>query len=131
MQAYSDHAGIQETLETRYTASLQSAAEDLWRKMQVRQGCLSVFTHVRESSCDMYANWQKKIAINNFATVCRLATFYSRSRQQRWCKGETSGNYIHVKGLFLDCDRDSVVYLGEPDGPSCHTVHPLKVYILE
>ncbi len=53
----------------------------------------------------------------------RLATFYSRSRKGRWCKGETSGNYIRVQGVYLDCDRDSVVYLGEPDGPSCHTVH--------
>jgi len=52
----------------------------------------------------------------------RLATFYSRSRKGRWCKGETSGNYIRVQGVYLDCDRDSVVYLGEPDGPSCHTV---------
>lgn len=51
----------------------------------------------------------------------RLATFYSRSRKGRWCKGETSGNFIRVEGMYLDCDRDSVVYLGEPDGPSCHT----------
>jgi phosphoribosyl-ATP pyrophosphohydrolase/phosphoribosyl-AMP cyclohydrolase len=54
----------------------------------------------------------------------RLATFYSRSRKGRWCKGETSGNFIRVEGMYLDCDRDSVVYLGEPDGPSCHTVTP-------
>ena len=54
--------------------------------------------------------------------ACRLATFYSRSRQERWCKGETSGNFISVKGIFLDCDRDSVIYLADPSGPSCHTV---------
>lgn len=53
---------------------------------------------------------------------CRLATFYSRSRKERWCKGETSGNFIAVKGVYLDCDRDSVIYLGDPCGPSCHTV---------
>eukprot|EP00803_Ostreobium_quekettii_P006963 evm.model.scf_1970.1 EVM.evm.TU.scf_1970.1 scf_1970:10381-13878(+) len=51
----------------------------------------------------------------------RLATFYSRSRKERWCKGETSGNFIKVAGVYLDCDRDSVVYLGEPVGPACHT----------
>lgn len=50
-----------------------------------------------------------------------LATFYSRSRKERWCKGETSGNYISVKNVFTDCDRDSIIYLGDPDGPSCHT----------
>ena len=54
--------------------------------------------------------------------LCRLATFYSRSRKERWCKGETSGHFIKVTGVYVDCDRDSVVYLGEPIGPACHTV---------
>ena len=51
----------------------------------------------------------------------KLATFYSRSRKGRWCKGETSGHYIHVKGIFVDCDKDSIIYLSDPIGPSCHT----------
>ncbi|XP_020241011.1 histidine biosynthesis bifunctional protein hisIE, chloroplastic-like [Asparagus officinalis] len=49
------------------------------------------------------------------------ATFYSRSRSSLWTKGETSMNFINVKDIFLDCDRDSIVYLGKPDGPTCHT----------
>lgn len=53
-----------------------------------------------------------------------LATFYSRSRSGRWCKGETSGHFIKVGSVFPDCDRDSLVYLGEPIGPACHTVSP-------
>lgn len=52
----------------------------------------------------------------------RLATFYSRSRGGRWCKGETSGHFINVQRVFLDCDRDSIIYLGDPIGPACHTV---------
>ncbi|KAF5836817.1 bifunctional phosphoribosyl-AMP cyclohydrolase/phosphoribosyl-ATP pyrophosphatase [Dunaliella salina] len=51
----------------------------------------------------------------------RLATFYSRSRKGRWCKGETSGAFIHVHKVFVDCDRDSIIYLSDPIGPSCHT----------
>lgn len=51
----------------------------------------------------------------------KLATFYSRSRKGRWCKGETSGHFIHVKGVFVDCDKDSIIYLSDPIGPSCHT----------
>ncbi|XP_021761607.1 histidine biosynthesis bifunctional protein hisIE, chloroplastic-like [Chenopodium quinoa] len=51
----------------------------------------------------------------------RKATFYSRSRKQLWIKGETSSNYINVHDIFLDCDRDSIIYLGKPDGPTCHT----------
>lgn len=49
------------------------------------------------------------------------ATFYSRSRSSLWTKGETSSNFINVVDVFLDCDRDSVLYLGVPDGPTCHT----------
>jgi len=53
--------------------------------------------------------------------TARKATFFSRSRQQQWTKGETSGNFISVKSVHIDCDRDSLVYLGIPDGPTCHT----------
>lgn len=51
----------------------------------------------------------------------RKATFYSRSRSQLWTKGETSMNFINIHDVFLDCDRDSIIYLGTPDGPTCHT----------
>ncbi|KAL3521030.1 hypothetical protein ACH5RR_019179 [Cinchona calisaya] len=51
----------------------------------------------------------------------RKATFYSRSRSTLWTKGETSLNFINVIDIFLDCDRDSIIYLGKPDGPTCHT----------
>ncbi|KAI9170308.1 hypothetical protein LWI28_025834 [Acer negundo] len=49
------------------------------------------------------------------------ATFYSRSRSTLWTKGETSKNFINVHDIFLDCDCDSIIYLGKPDGPTCHT----------
>ncbi|XP_034907253.1 histidine biosynthesis bifunctional protein hisIE, chloroplastic isoform X2 [Populus alba] len=49
------------------------------------------------------------------------ATFYSRSRSALWTKGETSKNFINVHDIYLDCDRDSIIYLGKPDGPTCHT----------
>lgn len=53
--------------------------------------------------------------------ACSLATFYSRSRRERWCKGETSGHFIRVQQVFADCDKDSIIYLGDPIGPACHT----------
>ncbi|MBO4862640.1 MAG: bifunctional phosphoribosyl-AMP cyclohydrolase/phosphoribosyl-ATP diphosphatase HisIE [Firmicutes bacterium] len=49
-----------------------------------------------------------------------LATFWSRSRQELWTKGETSGNYMHVVSVTADCDRDSLVIKARPDGPACH-----------
>ncbi|KAL5701259.1 hypothetical protein ACHQM5_026614 [Ranunculus cassubicifolius] len=51
----------------------------------------------------------------------RKATFYSRSRSSLWTKGETSNNFININDIFIDCDRDSIIYLGKPDGPTCHT----------
>jgi phosphoribosyl-ATP pyrophosphohydrolase/phosphoribosyl-AMP cyclohydrolase len=49
------------------------------------------------------------------------AHFYSRSRQQLWHKGETSGNTQTVKAIRYDCDADAVLALVEPTGPACHT----------
>ncbi len=47
--------------------------------------------------------------------------FYSRSREEIWRKGETSGNVLKLRQLRLDCDSDAVVALVEPTGPACHT----------
>ena len=49
-----------------------------------------------------------------------LTCFWSRSRQELWLKGETSGNYQHVVSITADCDRDALTVLVEPDGPACH-----------
>ena len=49
------------------------------------------------------------------------AHFYSRSRQALWKKGETSGNTLSVREVWVDCDGDALIYLVEPAGPSCHT----------
>lgn len=48
------------------------------------------------------------------------ATFFSRSRQSLWRKGETSGNRLLVEAIFTDCDRDSLLILARPLGPACH-----------
>jgi phosphoribosyl-AMP cyclohydrolase len=49
------------------------------------------------------------------------ATFFSRSRQRLWEKGETSGNTMHVRDVRIDCDGDAVLIRVEPEGPACHT----------
>ena len=50
-----------------------------------------------------------------------LTCFYSRSRNELWLKGETSGNYQHVVSITADCDNDALVVVVEKDGPACHT----------
>ncbi|AAW39456.1 MAG: phosphoribosyl-AMP cyclohydrolase [Dehalococcoides mccartyi] len=47
--------------------------------------------------------------------------FYSRSRQELWNKGATSGNKLIVKEMYIDCDKDAVLVKAEPMGPTCHT----------
>lgn len=48
-------------------------------------------------------------------------TFYSRSRQRHWTKGETSGNYLELVEMKADCDQDALLVLARPSGPVCHT----------
>ena len=51
----------------------------------------------------------------------RNVTFWSRSRQKLWMKGETSGHVLKVVEIFVDCDQDALVIYAEPAGPTCHT----------
>lgn len=47
-------------------------------------------------------------------------TFYSRSQQKLWMKGETSGNKLILKNIFIDCDNDTILVFADPMGPTCH-----------
>lgn len=49
-----------------------------------------------------------------------LTCFFSRSRQELWLKGETSGNFQHIVSITADCDKDALQIVVEPDGPACH-----------
>ena len=56
-----------------------------------------------------------KISINK-----ELTCFYSRSRDELWLKGETSGNYQHIVSITADCDKDALTVVVEKEGPACH-----------
>ena len=51
----------------------------------------------------------------------KTAWFWSRSRQELWNKGATSGNFLHIVRIMTDCDTDTLLYFCRPDGPTCHT----------
>ncbi len=51
-------------------------------------------------------------------------TFFSRSKQRLWTKGETSGNHLLLKSAHADCDNDTLLFLVEPSGPACHRGTP-------
>jgi phosphoribosyl-AMP cyclohydrolase len=50
-----------------------------------------------------------------------LAHFHSRSRGRLWLKGETSGHFLHVEEIRVDCDQDALLLMVRPEGPACHT----------
>ncbi len=56
----------------------------------------------------------------NISMEKKLACFWSRSRKELWLKGETSGNYMHIREIVADCDRDTLLVYVKPDGPACH-----------
>ena len=64
--------------------------------------------------------WMDAEALRRALTTGRV-TFWSRSRQEYWRKGDTSGNTQHVRGARLDCDGDVVLLEVEQHGPACHT----------
>ncbi|MEM1051376.1 MAG: phosphoribosyl-AMP cyclohydrolase [Pseudomonadota bacterium] len=55
-------------------------------------------------------------------------TFWSRSRETLWTKGETSGHFLTVQDILVDCDQDALVVYAEPAGPTCHTGRPSCFY---
>ncbi|TNE34062.1 MAG: phosphoribosyl-AMP cyclohydrolase [Alphaproteobacteria bacterium] len=57
----------------------------------------------------------------NLTRETGVAHFWSRSRRALWKKGETSGNFLSVKEILVDCDQDALVLLCQPAGPACHT----------
>ncbi|CAK9311492.1 unnamed protein product [Citrullus colocynthis] len=101
--------------------SLQSKIEMLLDDLKWDDKGLVVATAQNvDTGTILMQGFANKEAIVRTATQ-RKATFYSRSRSQLWTKGETSNNFINIHDIFFDCDRDSIIYLGKPDGPACHT----------
>lgn len=64
--------------------------------------------------------WMDTEALHQTLTTGR-ATYFSRSRQERWVKGETSGNRQWVREARLDCDGDTLLLTVQQEGPACHT----------
>ena len=67
--------------------------------------------------------WMNPEALHLTLTT-RQAHYWSRSRQQLWHKGATSGNIQHLRELWLDCDGDTILLKVHPAGPACHTGQP-------
>lgn len=64
--------------------------------------------------------WMNRAALER-TVAAGEAHFWSRSRQALWRKGETSGNVLHVREIWVDCDADTILLSVDPSGPACHT----------
>ena len=84
------------------------------------RGLVAVIAQDAETGEVRMVAWADRNAIEKTLQTGQ-AYFYSRSRGELWLKGETSGNTLAVRSVWVDCDGDSLIYLVDPAGPSCHT----------
>ena len=83
-------------------------------------GLLPVVVQDRASGDVLMVAWANAEAVDRTLATKR-AHFWSRRRQALWRKGETSGNGLKVTDVKADCDRDTLLYVVDPEGPTCHT----------
>ncbi|MCP3797685.1 phosphoribosyl-AMP cyclohydrolase [Allokutzneria sp. A3M-2-11 16] len=83
-------------------------------------GLFSAVAQQRGTGEVLMVAWMDDEALHRTLTT-RRATYYSRSRQQYWVKGETSGHTQHVHEVRLDCDGDTVLLIVDQEGAACHT----------
>lgn len=87
------------------------------------QGLLPVVVQNYKTSEVLMVAYMNKEAFEHTVKSGRM-TYYSRSRNELWVKGETSGHYQFVKSLTIDCDKDTLLAKVEQIGPACHTGNP-------
>jgi len=85
-----------------------------------RQGLIPVVVQDIDSGAVLMLAYMNEEALRHTLTSGEV-WFYSRSRQEQWHKGATSGNHITVCSVWQDCDGDTILILGKPAGPACHT----------
>lgn len=84
------------------------------------EGLIAAVVVDHASSDVLMVAWMNDAALDLTLTT-RKATYFSRSRQQLWVKGETSGHTQHVREVRIDCDGDTVLLRVDQVGPACHT----------
>lgn len=101
------------------------ATPENWREI-IRtndDGLIPVIVQEATSAEVLMLAWMDVEAVSRTLETKR-ATYWSRSRQEYWVKGESSGHVQHVRSLSLDCDADALLMLVDQTGPACHTNTP-------
>ena len=92
------------------------------------QGLVPAIAQDSTSGTVLMLAWMNRDAIDQ-TLASGLVTYYSRSRQNLWQKGETSGNTQRLVDMQFDCDADAILMLVEQTGPACHTNRPNCFYL--
>lgn len=92
------------------------------------QGLVPAIAQDSTSGTVLMLAWMNRDAIDQ-TLASGLVTYYSRSRQSLWQKGETSGNTQRLVDMQFDCDADAILMLVEQTGPACHTHRPNCFYL--
>jgi phosphoribosyl-AMP cyclohydrolase len=82
-------------------------------------GLVPVVVQDRESGTVLMMAWADAAAVAN-TLATRRGTYFSRSRNEQWMKGETSGSFQHVHEVRIDCDGDTLLYVVDQVGAACH-----------
>ena len=99
-------------------SSLDPAIADLLKRDA--DGLVPAVVQQHDTGEVLMVGWMDDEALHRTLTTGR-ATYWSRSRQELWVKGETSGHRQWVKGVRLDCDGDTLLVAVDQEGPACHT----------
>jgi phosphoribosyl-AMP cyclohydrolase len=105
-----EHAAPTSDLDPAVAARLKRDAQGLVPAVVQQHGTGEV----------LMVGWMDDEALHRTLTT-RRTTFWSRSRQEYWVKGETSGHRQHVREVRLDCDGDTLLVTVDQEGPACHT----------
>src|ERR1700722_15562744 len=87
-----------------------------WKKMN---GLIPAIIQNKKNSNILMLGYMTKETLKTTLET-NYVTFYSRSKNRPWVKGETSGHKLHLHQIIPDCDGDALLILAEPEGPTCH-----------
>lgn len=114
-----------ETLSDKESVPLNEVLEQL---SFTDAGLIPVITQDATSKTVLMMAWMNLAALEKTLATKRV-TYWSRSRQELWTKGETSGHTQELVSMFFDCDGDSVLCLVNQSGAACHTHRPDCFYL--
>lgn len=84
------------------------------------QGLIPCIVQDQKTNVVLMLGYMNQEALEKTLAEGRL-TFYSRTKQRLWTKGETSGNFLQLVDVKIDCDNDTLLFKVKPEGPTCHT----------